>query len=360
MAKRLCWRPLKALCDRNVILNKNENDLQLELKNGSLISLFGADTPDSLRGDGITHAILDEFPLIKPEVWFEVIRPALSDRPKPGNSQGSADLFGTPSGFNWAYDLCMNALTKPNWEYFHFTTAQGGNVPPEELEDAKSSMDLRTFRQEYEASFETLAGRIYDNFSRAANLDDTISDRPGQPLLVGMDFNVNPMSAVLAVEVGDQCWVFDTIELMTSNTTEMARELRHRYSERQILCYPDASGNARKTSAQVGETDFSILRSHGITVIAPEANPPVADRINNTQANLCDAKGVRRLLVHPRCKPLIKALEGHCYKPGTSIPEKNGNPDLSHFNDALGMLLWGHFHRFKAPFFNPTNVVRRR
>lgn len=356
MAKRLAWRPLKAIADYRALVGKpNETGLQIEFKNGSIISLFGADNYDSLRGDGINHVIVDEFALIKPEVWFEVIRPALAD------TGGTADLFSTPKGFNWAYDLCMDALTKPNWHFFQYTTAQGGNVPLEELEDARASMDRRIYRQEFEASFETLAGQIYDNFSRSANLDDEVTDIPSQPLLVGMDFNVNPMSAVLAVANGaEECWVFDTIEMLTSNTEMMARELRYRYPEREIICYPDASGKARKTSASVGETDFSILQGYNIRIVAPESNPPVVDRINNTQANLCDAKGKRHLLIHPRCKPLIKSLEGHCYKDGTSIPDKQGNPDLSHFNDALGMLLWGHFHRFKAPFRIPTGVYRKR
>jgi hypothetical protein len=59
-----------------------------------VISLRGADNYDSLRGVGLDFVVLDEVADIHPEVWTEVIRPALSDR------MGCALFIGTPRGFN--------------------------------------------------------------------------------------------------------------------------------------------------------------------------------------------------------------------------------------------------------------------
>lgn len=337
MTKRLCWKPLKALVDDRVLKKKHETDLIIELKNGSTISLFGADNPDSLRGGGLNHAILDEFPLIKEEVWTEVMRPSLSDK------LGSADLTGTPKGFNWAYDLCMAAKTKPDWEFFQYTTEQGGNVARSEIVDARSTMDSRIFAQEYLASFEALTGRVYDKFERLTNVDPDLKDTQAE-LLVGIDFNINPMTAIICVAAADECHVLDCLEIHTSNTDELAAEIRSRYPSRTIYAYPDPSGKARKTSAIAGETDYTILKRAGFRVFAPPQAPLVTDRVNAVQAMLCDAKGRRRLLVHPRAKLLIKTLEGQTYKEGTSIPEKTG---LDHAGDGLGYVIWAKFNLLK-------------
>lgn len=334
MAKRITWRKLKAAIPQGAIASKNESELSIELRNGSIIELHGADNPDSLRGDGLNFLVADEFAIIKQTAWTEVLRPALADK------QGKALFISTPKGFNWAYDLFQHGLTAPRWSSWQFTTAQGGNVTPEELEEAAATMDKRVYDQEFNASFQTLAGRIYDKFERIANVDDDVEDN-GTELLVGMDFNILPMSAVLAVRSGQECHVFDCIELQVSNTDEMAEEIRRRYPRRRITVCPDPSGKARKTSA-AGETDFTILQRYGFQINAPEKAPLVVDRINNTQAMLCDAKGRRRLLVHPRCKPLIKTLEGQTYKEGTKIPDKEGG--LDHMGDCLGYLLWAEFN----------------
>jgi hypothetical protein len=62
-----------------------------------------------------------------------------------------------------------------------------------------------------------------------------------------MDFNINPMTAVIAQRAGDQCQIIDEIVLANSNTQEMMQELNRRYAERheQGLVYPDPSGVAR-------------------------------------------------------------------------------------------------------------------
>jgi len=195
------------------------------------------------------------------------------------------------------------------------------------------------------------SGRVYSNFKNRphpdGNLDESLEDTGGD-LLVGMDFNVNPMSAIIAVRAADECHVIDALQVMTSNTEEMAGEIRRRYPKRSIIVCPDPSGKSRKTSAPVGQTDFTILQRHGFRVRAPNAAPPVVDRINNTQSMLFDADtGRRRVLIHPKATALTKALAHMTYKENkdgssTSIPDKSGGFD--HPTDALGYLLWQEFN----------------
>lgn len=332
MAKNIVWRKLKTrLQDLNWVKKSNESELTLLLKNGSTISLKGADNYDSLRGVGLDFIVLDEFADIDPEAWFETLRPTLSDK------QGKALFIGTPKGIgNWSYELYQNSLEDPqNWSSFQYTTIDGGNVPPEEVEQARKDLDERTFRQEYLASFETFSGRIYYSFDRAHNVSKYTGDTP-QILYCGIDFNVDPMSCVIATRYGDVLHIIDEVRLFGSNTQELCDELQQRFPRSRIWAYPDPAGRQRKSSAG-GATDITILSNAGFTVKVPRAHTPVRDRINAVNSRLCDSTGVRHLLIDPKAKYTIEGLERQTYKEGTSQPDKDSGYD--HMNDALGYMV---------------------
>lgn len=341
-AEQIAWRDLKRMIPAAAIAKKNESDLSIILRGyESEIALRGAENYDNLRGVGVDFAALDEYADMDPAAWEEVLRPALSDR------RGEALFTGTPRGFNHFYDLFQRAHTEPDWSPFQFSTLDGGNVPPHEIEAARRELDPRVFRQEYEASFEALAGRVYYAFERIHNMRPDLRDTGGT-VLVGMDFNVDPMSAVIGFRVADQLHVVDEIVIQNSNTSEMAAEIRRRYPNRDVAVYPDPSGNSRKTSAPVGQTDFALLRQAGFRVIADKHAPPVVDRINEVNALCCNSEGVRRLFVHPRCVNLVKGFEGLTYKPGTSLPDKESG--LDHVLDSLGYLTHSEFPIRKRDF----------
>lgn len=368
MAKDIAWDTLKSLIPLEYLAAKpNESTLTIRLTNGSRIALKGAEKPDRLRGRTLWFVVLDEFAQFKEGAWTEAIRPSLS------TVRGGALFISTPMGFNWAYDLYNGALAKrgKGWHAWLFTTAEGGLVSQEELDDAKAIQSPRVYRQEYLASFEALAGRVYDNFSRKAHVPSTdidaklVDDSGVGDILIGMDFNVNPMTAVLAqkrTDIGGKttCDIFDVIEMMSSNTEEMAAELRARYprtvpdphikgkmkpGRRMIIC-PDPHGDQRRSNAARGETDLTILERHGFIIDVPEHDLLVKDRINNTQANLRDAGGETHIRVHPRCAKLIKGWEGLTYKKDTNQPDKDSK--LDHVCDAADYMLWQRFNRLNA------------
>jgi len=334
-AAQIAWKILKALLAPLGSTRKmNETDLSIELKNGSIIALRGADNFDSLRGVGLDGLVLDEYADMAEDAWTEVLRPALSDR------QGWALFIGTPKGFNHFHTLWTRAHILDGWEAFQFTTLDGGRVGAEEIETARAELDARTFRQEYEASFESMTGLVYDNFDRKVHIREDLQET-GDTLLVGCDFNVSPCSAVIGGRAGDQLHIWDEISLNNSNTQRMADELKRRYPGRQINVYPDPSGRARKTSAGIGETDFSILKAAGFRVIAPYKAPNVTDRINEVNALFLNAKGEHHLFIHKRCQKLIHCLEGLTYRDDTMEPDKRLG--LDHLPDALGYLVHSEF-----------------
>lgn len=355
MAKELVWEQLKETL-KPWTLRTNEVDLTIRLFNRHTVQLHSADRPDRLVGRGLVFVALDEFVQIAKKLWEKVIRPALADK------VGRALFISSPEGMNWGYDLWLRGQNRddPRWESWQFTTLDGGRVSQEEVDAAREDMDERTFNQEFLATFESATGRIYPSFLAKAmpdgNICGTVEDDPTQPLLVGMDFNVNPMSAVLAIKRGDELHVVDEVSLQTSNTEEMASEIRRRHPKRTVIVYPDPSGNARKTSAPVGQTDFTMLRAAGFQVVAPSAAPAIVDRYNAVNTLSCNAAKRRRLLVHPRAKELGKAMSSFRYKENTSVADKTGGFD--HITDALGYLVWSSCNPLRVTQITQSSFSR--
>ena len=326
-AKMIAFKALKKkLLNLRWAKKINETELSFELKNGSTISLKGADNYDSLRGVGLDFLVLDEFADISQAAWYETLRPTLADK------EGGALMIGTPKGMNWAHDLYNMADEYPDeWASFQYTTIDGGQVRPEEVEAARRSLDIRTFRQEFEATFETFSGRVFYAFARDRNVRPYTLTLPRE-LHIGIDFNVDPMSAVIAVKTSQGLHVLDEIRIFGSNTDELVDEIKTRYPTHGITCYPDPAGAARKTSAG-NRSDHTILRAAGFQVKAPHSHNPIRDGVNAVNAKLLNSTGETSLYIAPECKYVIECLEKQTYKAGTSQVDKSSGFD--HMNDAL-------------------------
>jgi hypothetical protein len=353
-ARRVFWRRLKNALPTGWLAGRaNETECSLPLKSGHVIRLVGLDAFDNLRGSGLFFVLVDEWADCPYAAWEAVLRPMLSTCRYVVHGQrrhgGHALRLGTPRGFNHCYASFLagqagGAADHRSWIY---TSLAGGNVPAAEIAAARASMDPRTFRQEYEASFEHFAGRVYYAFERSASVRACAVD-PLLPLHIGMDFNINPMSAVVLQEqAGGELWLVDEIVLPTSNTGEMADEIALRFGRPgfepgqlelgHVTIYPDPAGAQRRTSAQ-GKTDISILREKGFRVLALEAHPLVRDRINLVNSRFLSADGTRSLFVDPRCHRTIECLEKLCYRAGSNEPDKASGFD--HLPDALGYFLY--------------------
>ena len=329
MAKDIVWFELvDKLTKHKWIKKTNNSDLSILLRNGSQISLRGADNENSLRGVGLDFLVMDEFADVKEHAWYEVLRPTLSDK------NGSALFCGTPRGYgNWSYNLFSKE--DDNWGSFQFTTLEGGQVSANEIEQAKADLDERTFAQEYMASFVNYAGQIYYNFDRKENVIDKYEPKTAE-IHIGMDFNIDPMSAVVTEIQGNNVYVYDEIILYSSNTDEMVQEIKTRYFGKHIFIYPDPASKQRKTSAG-GTTDLSILKNAGFNMRVRNNHPLIRDRINAVNTKLKNANGKRTLFIANNCKTMLKSIERQIYKEGTSVPDKDNNYD--HMNDALGYLV---------------------
>ena len=334
MAKEICWSDLKQMLSKyNWIEDINETTLTIRIrKTNSIIALKGAENFDALRGSGLNFLVLDEFADIDKRTWFEVLRASVSD------TQGRVLMCGTPRGFgNWSYEMFLKGTQDPKeWDSFQYTTLQGGMVSKEELEQAKQDIDIRTFRQEFEGTFENYAGQVYYNFHPVESVVEQHLDFT-RPLHIGLDFNVDPMSACVSHFVKDKIIFVDEIVIYGSNTDEMCQEIRDRYGSKiPIFIYPDPACRQRKTSAG-GKTDLSILQNAGFNVKAKIKHSAIRDRVNNVNSRLKDSNGQRHIFVSNSCKTILKGLQRQVYKENTNIPDKEEGFD--HMNDAVGYLV---------------------
>jgi len=352
-AKRIAWKPLKQLTRPYWASTPNETDLRIDLVTGGTICLRGADNYESLRGDGLDFLVLDEYASMAHEAWPEVLRPSLADK------QGRSLFIGTPKGYNHFYDLYQKAQKHPNWATFQYTTIEGGNVPADELEGATHELDERTYRQEFQASFENLAGGlVYYAFDRNQNVESK-QFNPRLPLFWSLDFNVNPMCSVIGQREGDCVYVLDELTLPDSNTWAACEAFLDRigrwsslspYTTR-IQVYGDATGEGRHSAAS--RTDWQMVRDffkrlpYSVHFEVPSSNPGVKDRINCVNAMLQNQAGDRRLFIDPGCKQLILDFERVHWKVdlnGNSLTDiDKSDPARSHLSDALGYMIAREF-----------------
>jgi predicted phage terminase large subunit-like protein len=155
-ARDIMWQTLLELA-HPIVTNAHINNLQIKLVNGATISLKGADRPETMRGVSLKFLVMDEYADMKPEVFEQILRPALADQ------KGGALFIGTPMGRNHFYDLYKYAELEDDesYEAWHFTSYDNELLDPEEIDLAKKSMSSYAFRQEFMASFEARGSEMF-------------------------------------------------------------------------------------------------------------------------------------------------------------------------------------------------------
>jgi hypothetical protein len=146
-AREIAWDYAKEFCREIPGVTFNESLMQVRFPNGARLQLFGADNPDSLRGGYWDGVVPDEVADMRPALWDEVLRPALSDR------RGWALFIGTPRGINLFSELYFKAIEDPNWYAALLTCYDTDALPPDEIEQAKRDMHPEKFAQEYLCDF---------------------------------------------------------------------------------------------------------------------------------------------------------------------------------------------------------------
>ena len=331
--------------------NKSENVITFS-DCGSKILLRPVEEYERLRGTNLAWFCIDELTYTVQEVWTR-LEARLRD-PRAKRLCGFAAW--TPRGFDWVYE---RFIANPVAGYDVFLAKPFENrylldQVPDYYERLKSSYDEKFYTQEVLGEYLNLhAGQVYSSFDRTRNIVP-MKLEADQPIRWTLDFNVDPMSSVVAQIIGGKVQVLDEIVLKRATTVQACEEFLKRYGSHSagVTVYGDASGQRMQTS---GATDYQMVgdfmrqrRVQGFRMEIGTSNPLVAERVNLVNAKLRNASGDVVLMIDPKCKELIKDFEQVSYKPDSSVVDKDRDPARTHLSDALGYLIWQEM-RPRAP-----------
>lgn len=346
--KKVYWSDMKKLCLCSMQSKKpSESDLIIYINNGTEIHLIGLDKPERMEGSFWSGGVIDEIADIKENAWAENIYPALDTfNPQKPDYRAWCWLIGVPDGLNHYFDLAEYARTAndPDWKLYHWKSSE--ILPERTIEAAKRSMSPRQYKQEYEGSFETASGRIYEDYDSYNLCYDTI--QPHEQLCWHHDFNFTPLSSGIAVRRGignKDVYILDEIILTSAVARQSALEFVEKYKEhknRHVLIYGDPAGRAGEKHGH--ESDYTeierVLRDNGWTYtrkVKPAA-PAIKDRQNSVRAKIRNAANETSLFVNAKLAPYVhKGLATVQFKRGSTFLEEDS--DYQHITTAIGYFL---------------------
>lgn len=191
-AKSVAWDYLKRYTRVIPGCRVNESELSVSLPaniGGCKIRIFGADNPDALRGLYFDGVVLDEVAQMKPEVWEEIIQPALADR------KGYALFIGTPKGVNLFSQLYHHAVEEEaagnsQWAALRFPVEATNVLDAEEVARLRNELSENKFRQEMQCDFSASSDDILltlDEVNAALNRRPDEELASAWPLVIGVD-----------------------------------------------------------------------------------------------------------------------------------------------------------------------------
>jgi hypothetical protein len=344
-AKKIFWDDLKAFTLSCLHKKRpSESDRIIYMPNGSEIHVLGLDKPQRIEGIPWKGGGIDEVADVKADAWEANILPALNTvNPQDPDYRAWCWLLGVPDGLNHYYDLCerANVANDPNFKVFHWKSAE--ILPPDVIESMKRAMSAKQFRQEFEASFETAQGRIYEDYSKDNHTTETIQKH--EQLLWFHDFNFTPMSSGIGVRRGNKIFCLDEIILTSAVSRQSAMEFVDRYKDhgnRHVIIFGDPAGRAGEKHGHA--SDYveieNVLRAHKFTFTrqVKAAAPAIKDRQNAVRAKIKNAAGEVSLFVNPhRCPYTHKGLATVQTKEGSTFLEQE--TDYQHITTAVGYMI---------------------
>lgn len=360
--KRIYWKDLKLLSFASILPTKpSESELTITYPNGSSIALIGLDQPQRMEGTSWTGGAIDEIADVKETAWQENIRPALDTfNPLQPDHRAWCILLGVPDGMNHYYDMAEYARTAndPDWKLYAWKSSD--ILPQEVVDAARRTLSLRQFRQEYEASFETSTGRIYEDYGKHNYTDARIEKH--EQLCWMHDFNFTPLSSAIGVirnrkptdekpEGSRDVYLLEEIVLTSAVAQQSAQEFVDRYKHhdnKRVIIYGDPSGRAGEKHGH--ESDYTsiekVLRDNGWSYhrkVQPSTRS-IKDGQNAVRAKILNAMGETSLFVNLHTAPYVhKSLATGTLKKGSTFLEEE--TETQHIGTAVRYFVDTEFPR---------------
>lgn len=345
-AKKIFWDDLKAFSLSCLHKRRpSESDRIIYMDNGSEIHVIGLDKPQRIEGVPWKGGGIDEFADIKPDAWEANILPALNTvSPLDPDYRAWCWLLGVPDGLNHYYKLCQKAevFKDPNFKVFHWKSAE--ILPPDVIESMMRTMSAKQFRQEFEASFETATGRIYEDYGKDNQTNESI--KPHEQLCWYHDFNFTPLSSGIGVIRDRNAYLLDEIILTSAVALQSAMEFVDKFKEhknKSVMIYGDPSGRAGEKHGH--ESDYTTMESYlrsnnwSVTRKVKPSTRSIKDGQNAVRAKIKTASGDVSLFVNPTTAPWThESLAAGQLKEGSTFLEDETS-QYQHIGTAIRYFL---------------------
>lgn len=336
-ARMIAWEPLNKMIPPELVINRSESKLSIELYNHARVDLKGQDYPDSLRGVGLNGAFFDEYPLQDPSIFTKIIRPALADK------GGWSVKAGTPIGKNHHYDDMQRTAFK------HFYPAsKTGVISQHELEAMKAEMSQDEYDQELECKFLYFAGQIYKEFRPEVHIIDPFELPKGWSYGIGLDYGLRNPTAIIfrAIDYDGNTYYYDEIYESGQQVKELADKVK--------IILPKPIGAADPSIAAKNHVKNGIPYSihqefidNGISLaLAP--NQVIAG-INLVKQQFSKNK---IFIFRDRCPNLVRELESYRWKEKNTRTQHLPEMPVKVNDHAVDALRYDIASRFNAPLEN--------
>lgn len=330
LGKALFYYPFCELLERAQIpFKQNLTELAIDTQFGK-VSIMSMHTPERIIGETFTDVGLDELDTLPQPKGMLVVK-RFRERLR-GRQDSQLFIVSSPEGFSTCYNI-LKENPNPGTTLIHAKTTDNKYLPKGYIDDIKSTYDEQTARAYIDGQFVNLNSmQAHYAFRRDIHVHPVSMPNLGSQLVIGVDFNVNPMTAIVGYmrELNGEVhfYFFHEYYIRNSNTFMLSDLIADDYSGKYgIGCYPDPTGESRKTSADVSDIDilkrkgFNVHYKHGIT-----------QRRSLNIAN--GAFAHNRIHIDPRCKYLIADLEQVVTDETGQIEKPNGTM-LTHISDAM-------------------------
>jgi len=345
-AKKIFWDDLKDLTFSSAHVKKpSESFLIIYLPNGSEIHVIGLDKPERIEGVNWTGGGIDEIANIKEDAVNLNIMPSLNTvNPTRPDYRAWCWFLGVPEGLNHYYDMAQFAISDETGEWAHFHWKSADILPDDIIKAEMRRLSKKQFKQEYEASFETASGRIYEEYNKDNHTTRTL--QPHEQICWMHDQNFTPLSSAIGIVEQGNVYLLDEIVLTSAISEQSAKEFVEKFKDhknKHVILYGDSNGKSGEKHAHTSDYTAieAVLALNGwrSTREIKNGNPPIKDRQNAVRAKIRSADDHISLFVNPTTAPWCdKGLSTVQLQKGSTFQEDQKN-QYQHITTAIGYMI---------------------
>jgi hypothetical protein len=317
----------------------NLTDLTITTPVGSVIWFKSADTPDSLYGEDVEAAVIDEASRMKEDA-FTAIQSTLTA------TEGRLKIIGNVKGTNnWAYRLARKVESGqlPGWSYFKVTcqdAVREGIIKQTAIDRAKAVLPDGVFKELYYGiPFVNSANKFAFSFNTKLHVSPCAIDYR-YPIYLSFDFNRNPISCVVAQIIDNCINIPHVVKLANSDIYELCKYLKNKFTipgkpKPMFIVNGDASGKAGSAMVKDNLNYFRIIKAELMLTVQQMQQLAVNPRIEENQVLVCAVlEHVKHRIDPTNASALIFDLEFATMLPDGTL-KKTDREDPTQQLDAL-------------------------